>query len=134
MAKKHLYFNDAERLYVVEQCTIAEIASRLGLGEKTVRLWKEEGDWERKRAQFLKEKQSLAEELFVFARKLARSIMDDWDRGEKVDTGRLYALARILPLILKTKEYEQSLQAGKKEELNIEEVIKKALSEALGES
>lgn len=134
MAKKHLYFNEAERLYVVEQCTIAEIASRLGLGEKTVRLWKEEGDWERKRAQFLKEKQSLAEELFLFARKLARSIMDDWDKGEKVDTGRLYALGRILPLILKTRDFEQSLQAGKKEELNIEEVIKKALSEALGES
>lgn len=133
MAKKHLYFNEAERLYVVEQCTIAEIASRLKLGEKTVRLWKDEGDWERKRAQFLKEKQSLAEELFLFARKLARSIMDDWERGEKVDTGRLYALTRILPIILKTRDFEISLQEGKKDEVNVEEVIKKALAEALGE-
>jgi hypothetical protein len=133
MAKKHLYFNEAERLYVVEQCTIAEIASRLGLGEKTIRMWKEEGDWERKRMQFLKEKQSLSEELFVFARKLARSIMDDWDKGEKVDTGRLYALTRLLPLIMKTKEFELTAEA-KKEEINIEETIKKALAEALGES
>lgn len=134
MAKKHLYFNEAERLYVIEQCTIAEIASRLGLAEKTIRLWKEEGDWERKRLQFLKEKQSLAEELFVFARKLARSIMDDWDKGQRVDPGRLYALARILPLILRVKDYESAIQEGKKEEVNIEEIIKKALSEALGES
>lgn len=134
MAKKALYFNEAERLYVVEQCTIAEISSRLNLSEKTIRLWKEEGDWERKRTQFLKEKQSLSEELFVFARKLARSIMDDWDKGEKVDTGRLYALARILPLILKTRDFELSLQQNRKEEINIEDIIKKALSEALGES
>lgn len=134
MAKKALYFNEAERLYVVEQCTIAEIASRLKLNEKTVRLWKEEGDWERKRAQFLKEKQLLSEELFVFARKLAHSIMSDWEKGEKVDAGRLYALTRLLPLILKTRDFELSLEQGKKEEVNIEEIIKKALSSALGES
>ena len=133
MAKKHLYFNEAERLYVVEQCTIAEIASRLKLGEKTVRMWKEEGDWDRKRKQFLAERQSLAEELFVFARKLARSIMNDWDKGEKVDQGRLYALARLLPMILKVKDYE-TVMAEKEEKFNIEEVLKKALSEAFGES
>jgi uncharacterized protein YjcR len=132
MAKKHLYFNEAERLYIVEQCTIAEIASRLKLGEKTVRLWKEEGDWDTKRKQFLKERQSLAEELFVFARKLARSIMDDWDKGEKVDQGRLYALARLLPMILKVKDYEANL-SEKEEKVNIDEVLKKALSETLGE-
>jgi uncharacterized protein YjcR len=132
MAKKQLYFNEAERLYVVEQCTIGEIASRLKLGEKTVRLWKEEGDWDTKRKQFLKERQSLAEELFVFARKLARSIMDDWDKGEKVDQGRLYALARLLPMILKVKDYEANL-SEKEEKVNIDEVLKKALSETLGE-
>jgi len=132
MAKKQLYFNEAERMYVVEQCTIAEIASRLNLGEKTVRLWKEEGDWDTKRKQFLKERQSLAEELFVFARKLARSIMDDWDKGEKVDQGRLYALARLLPMILKVKDYEANL-SEKEEKVNLDEVLKKALSETLGE-
>jgi uncharacterized protein YjcR len=132
MAKKHLYFNEAERLYIVEQCTIGEIASRLNLGEKTVRLWKEEGDWDTKRKQFLKERQSLAEELFVFARKLARSIMDDWDKGEKVDQGRLYALARLLPMILKVKDYEANL-SEKEEKVNLDEVLKKALSETLGE-
>lgn len=133
MAKKHIYFQEAERLYVIEQCTIAEIASRLKLSEKTIRLWKEEGDWERKRAQFLKEKQSLAEELYVFARKLARSIMDDWEKGEKVDPGRLYALARILPLIIRVKDFE-SATLEKKEKINIDDLLKKALSEALGDS
>ncbi|MFN7066137.1 MAG: phage terminase small subunit-related protein, partial [Aquificaceae bacterium] len=57
MAKKQLYFNEAERLYVIEQCTIQEIANRLRVSEKTVRLWKEEGDWENKRLQYLKSKE-----------------------------------------------------------------------------
>jgi DNA-binding transcriptional regulator YiaG len=134
MAKKHLYYNEAERLYVAENMTIAEIANRLNLGEKTVRLWKEEGDWERKKLQFIKEKQSFAEELFVFARKLAKTIMEDWEKGEKVDPGRLYALTRLIPLVIKTKDFESALESAKKDEINIEEVIKQALSSALGET
>lgn len=133
MAKKHLYFNEAERLYVTENMTISEIASRLNLGEKTIRLWKEEGDWEKKRLQYLKEKQSFAEELFVFARKLAYSIINDWEKGEKVDTGRLYALARIIPLVMKAKDFESTLESAKEKNINTEEIIKQAISSALGE-
>jgi len=135
MAKKHLYFNEAERLYVVEQCTIAEIASKLGLGDKTVRLWKEEGDWERKRKQFLAEKQSFATELYVFARKLARSIMDDWDQGKDVSPGKLYALTRLLPLVVKVKDYETfASEKEEKEKINLEDLLKKALAEAFGDT
>lgn len=133
MAKKHLYYNEAERLYVVEQCPLSEIASRLRVSEKTLRAWKEEGNWDKKRLQFLQQKQSFSEELFTFAKKLARSIMDDWDKGERVDPGRLYAFTRLLPLIFKTKDFETKL-SERKEEINIEELIKKSLAEAFGET
>jgi len=46
MAKKQFFFENAERLYVIEQMTISEIARHLNLGEKTVWLWKEEGKWD----------------------------------------------------------------------------------------
>jgi len=59
--------------------------------------------------------------------------MDDWDKGNKVDTGRLYALARLLPLIFKTKDYEAAI-SEKEEKISVEEILKKALSEAFGES
>lgn len=108
MAKKQLYFNEAERLYVSEQLTLAEIASRLRLAEKTVRTWKDEGDWETKRAQLLKEKQRFDEELYQFARKLLTNIMADMEAGVKVDTGRLYTLTKLLPQLTKVKDYEDA--------------------------
>lgn len=116
MAKKQLYFNEAERLYVVEQSTIAEIASRLRLAEKTVRNWKDEGDWEKKRLQLLKEKQRFDEELYVFARKLLENIRKDMENDVKVDPGRLYAFTRLLPLITKVKDYEDNVAAREKAE------------------
>jgi len=104
--KKARYFAEAERLYIVEQNTINEIASRLKLAEKTVRLWKEEGQWEEKRKQSLAQKQSFHEELYGFERFLMASIKEDMQANRKVDPGRLYTFARILPLITKVKDYE----------------------------
>ena len=106
MAKKDIYFPEAERLYVIEQMTINEIALRLPLNEKTVRNWKNIGNWEIKRKQYLKSKQSFHEELYEFSRKLMHSIKTDLDNGKKVDTGRFYTFTRLLPLITKVKEYE----------------------------
>lgn len=106
MTKKHLYYADAERMYVVNQMTIEEIASRSNSNERTVRRWKEEGDWDTKKNQYLLSKQMFHEELYEFARKLMNGIKDDLDSGEKVDTGRMYAFIRMLPMILKVKEYE----------------------------
>lgn len=106
MAKKQLYMSEAERLFVVEQKTIAEIVGTLPVAEKTVRLWKQEGGWDAKRAQYLTSKQSFHEELYEFARALMKNIQADIAAGNKVDTGRLYAMTRLLPLITKVKDYE----------------------------
>ena len=106
MTKKHLYYSEAERMYVVNQMTIEEIASRSNSNERTVRRWKEEGDWDTKKSQYILSKQMFHEELYEFARKLMSGIKDDLDKGEKVDTGRMYAFIRMLPMILKVKEYE----------------------------
>jgi hypothetical protein len=115
MSKKQLCCGEAERLYVIEQCTFAEIASRLKVNEKTIRSWKDEGDWEVKRQQYLKSKQSFHEELYEFARFLMRKIRDDMnaDPPIQVDANRLYMLGRIIPQITKVKEYEEI--AGKKD-------------------
>jgi hypothetical protein len=109
LSKKDTYYKDAEKLFIQDQCTVNEIAEKLNLGEKTVRNWKGEGNWEEGRKQFFKEmqaKQSFHEELYDFSRSLMRTIQEDWDAGEKVDSGRLYTLTRLLPLITKVKDYE----------------------------
>ncbi|MDD3013448.1 MAG: hypothetical protein PHC34_07065 [Candidatus Gastranaerophilales bacterium] len=106
MSKKQLYYSDAERMYIVNQMTIEEIASRANSNERTIRRWKEEGDWDTKKTQYLLSKQMFHEELYEFARKLMNRIKEDLENGEKVDTGRMYAFIRMLPMILKVKEYE----------------------------
>lgn len=135
MAKKQLYFTEAERLYVVEQCTLSEIASRLKIAEKTVRNWKEEGDWENKRLQYLKGKQAFHEEMYEFARSLMKTIKEDMDNGERIDPGRMYAFTRLLPLIYRVKEYEDVVSSEKTEQQDtqdIKDIIRHVLSEELG--
>lgn len=104
-SKKYL-LNEAERLFTYEFCTVDEIAERLHLNRKTVLSWKEQGEWDKKRRDYLKSKQSFHEELYEFARKLMKDITEDLDAGEKVDPGRMYAFCRVLPMFTKVKDYE----------------------------
>ncbi|HOW51766.1 MAG TPA: hypothetical protein PLV42_06955 [bacterium] len=133
MAKKAMYAAEAERLYLVDNCTIAEIASRLRLGEKTIRIWKEEGQWDQKRAALMEQRQSLTEELYAFTRALLRSVKEDLDKGVKVDPGRMYALTQLIGKLDKVRTFEQSQQEGKKtpKDMSNADVVK-LINQALG--
>jgi uncharacterized protein YjcR len=137
MAKKQQYFAEAERLYVSEQCTLAEIASRLRLAEKTVRTWKDDGDWETKRAVMVKEKQRFDEELYMFARKLLTNIMADMDNSKEPSASRLYTLTKLLPQLTRIKEYEDTVVAKREKDSSAKaglsaDVLKLIESEILG--
>ncbi len=105
--KPPYYFDQAERLYVVELCTLKEIASRLNLAKRTLINWKRRGNWGEKRIKFIESKKKFHEELDEFARKLIRSIMSYVDSGKKIDAGRIYAIKHILPEIIKINQYEE---------------------------
>ena len=106
MTKKYELVADAERFYVVEEMTIEEIAAKLKVNEKTIRFWKSEGNWETKKSQYIKAQQMFHEDLYNFARKLMSTIEDSFEKGEKVDPGRMFTFMRMLPMITKIKEYE----------------------------
>lgn len=136
MSKKDTFYNEAEKLFIQGQLTIAEIESRLNVCEKTIRNWKAEGGWDEKKRKYLQERSSFHEELYSFSRNLMQKIQEDWDAGEKVDAGRLYTLTRILPMITKVKDYED-VKIGKEEITDkkkglTEDVIKKIEREVLG--
>ena len=40
MAKNEVLLSNAERLYVVDQLTIKEVAQKVGVNERTIRRWK----------------------------------------------------------------------------------------------
>lgn len=115
MAKKAQLFAEAERLYVIEQCTLGEIASRLRIHEKTAANWKEEGDWDSKRNKHLKGKRAFHEELYEFTRTLMRSIKTDLEEGKQVDPGRMFAFNNLVGKLKNVKEYEDVVAKKEKD-------------------
>lgn len=135
MSKKDVFYNEAEKLYIQDQLTIMEIESRLGVCEKTIRTWKGEGNWDEKKRRYLQEKSSFHEELYSFSRTLMKKIQEDWDAGEKVDAGRLYTLTRMLPMIIKVKDYEDVKITKEKDTVEkglTEDIVKNIEKEVLG--
>lgn len=109
MTKNEVLLSNAERLYVVDQLTIEEVAQKVGVNERTIRRWKTDHKWDLKKEQYLSTKTMFHEELYNFARKLMTSIEYDIDNNEKVDPGRMFAFTKMLPLITKIKEYEDGI-------------------------
>lgn len=115
MAKEQLHGLEAERLYVIEQCTLAEIADRLDVSARTLQTWKARGDWDAKRRAYLASRRSFHEELYEFGRDLLKNIREDLKAGKDPGTGKLYTLGRLLGNLLKVKDYEDV--AAKKEDV-----------------
>lgn len=114
MVKRDEYYAKAENLYINEHLTLKDIGAKLNLNEKTVRSWKNMGAWESKRMTLLNNRSKLHAELYDFSRDLMHSIQEDVSKKEKVDQCRYYALIKILPLIVKVKDYEDIV--GKSED------------------
>ena len=56
MAKNEVLLSNAERLYVVDQLTIEEVAQKVGVNERTIRRWKTDHKWDLKKEQYLSTK------------------------------------------------------------------------------
>ncbi|GAB6035865.1 hypothetical protein JCM15519_04240 [Fundidesulfovibrio butyratiphilus] len=108
MAKEQLHGLEAERLYVIEQCPLSDIADRLGVSARTLQTWKAKGDWDAKRRAYLGSRQSFHEELYEFGREMLASIRRDLAAGQEIPPGRLYALMRLLPNLVRVQDYEQA--------------------------
>ena len=133
MTKKEVLLENAQRLYVIEQMTIDEVARKVDVNERTIRRWKTEHNWDLRKEQYIKTKQMFHEELYNFARKLMVSIEYDMDNNEKVDPGRMFAFTKMLPLITKIKEYEDDVSKKGTEDTGSKELspeFMKAINEA----
>lgn len=134
LTKAHLYHAEAERLFVIEQMGFEEIITRLPISNKTLQRWKAQGQWQEKREQFRKSRQAFHDELYEFSRCLMKTIKDDMQNGEKIDQGRFYTLAKLIPQITKVKEYEDVVtkKETKQEKGLTKEIIEMIEEEVLG--
>ena len=96
----------AKILFIKGHMTQEELARKLNISERTIRRWKQAGGWKQLRDEFRQNNISFHQELYLFAQKLILSIRKDIEKGIKIDTGRLFAISKLLPLIKLVKEYE----------------------------
>jgi len=113
--KKQALFEDAERAYVGGDQSYDEVAAKLGVAEKTLRIWGKEGNWSEKRAKFHAKRDSLDAKLYEFTDELMTSVLKDWREGQQVDPGRLYALTRLIDKLEKARSFEAQTKADQKE-------------------
>ena len=86
--------------------SLQSIASSLKLNYKTVLKWKQEGVWDEMRLEYLSGKKAFHERLYNFSQTIMDSIEADIKNGQGANPGRLYTFTKLLPLIMKIKQYE----------------------------
>lgn len=111
--KNYKLKEQAKSLFIKGQMTQEELARKLNISERTIRRWKQAGGWKQLRDDFRQNSISFHQELYLFAKKLILSIRRDIEKGIKIDTGRLFAISKLLPLIKLVKEYEDSVAKTK---------------------
>ena len=103
----------AKTLFIKGHMTQEELARKLNISERTIRRWKQAEGWKQLRDDFRQNSISFHQELYLFAKKLILSIRKEIEKGIKIDTGRLFAISKLLPLIKLVKEYEDSVAKSK---------------------
>lgn len=111
--KNYKLKEQAKSLFIKGQMTQEELARKLNISERTIHRWKQAGGWKQLRDDFRQNSISFHQELYLFAKKLILSIRKDIEKGIKIDTGRLFAISKLLPLIKLVKEYEDSVAKAK---------------------
>jgi len=89
--------------------TLDNIAKQLNVSERTLRRWKAEGNWEEKRAEYIKSKTTFHENLYNFGKTLLDSIKADMKSGEKIESSRMYTLTKIMNMLKNVKTYEDKV-------------------------
>ena len=133
MSKKQKYLEEAEKLYVEKQLTLREIAAKLPVGYSTLRNWKEQEDWDRKKKDHLLAAEAFHLELYKLGREIAAEIRRDTRTGVEIKPARYYALGRIMDIVDKTHKYEEKVRAverGAKKTASLKDMLK-ALNENL---
>ncbi len=103
----------AKILFIKGYMTQEELARKLNISERTIRRWKQAEGWKQLRDDFRQNSISFHQELYLFAKKLILSIRKYIEKGIKIDTGRLFVISKLLPLIKLVKEYEDSVAKSK---------------------
>ena len=107
MNKKDTYFCLAERMYVEEQKTACEIAQNLNLTEKTIGVWKKNGNWDDKRRKFLNSQFACYSGLYELLNKVTEKVVEDFkETGEIPERSTMNFISKMIDKLPKLKNLE----------------------------
>ena len=107
---KYNQLAQAERMYIYDKKSLAEIGMELGLSRRILFYWKKEYKWDEKRFEVEHIKYSFSEELLDFTRKMMQKISTDIDKNQKTPPPEIHSLINILKEIPLVKQYTDFLQ------------------------
>ncbi len=130
---KMKYYNEAERLYLYDNLSADEIYKQLNISRRTVYYWKEKFNWDKKRAEKLKNKETMSKDLLEFIRKLMKKIATDLENKVPVNQALFYSLNNLLKCMPDLQKYETEVKNFKepKDDIFSEEFIKEIRREFL---
>jgi len=96
----------AHDLYVYQQMTYQEIATRCDRTEKTIRDWSEKGGWRAERERLMSVRISTHEKLHKVVDVIAASIIADQEAGREPSPQRILALNKIAVTLKSLYQYE----------------------------
>lgn len=119
MAKRAEYEIIACQYFVECQMSIAAIAKRLNISEKTLHNWKKIGNWDKKRAYFLKSQYSCNQSLYELLNLVVKKALDDFKMQDIMpDQKTLYFIMNMSDKLNKLKQFEKEEAKEKIEEIN----------------
>ena len=105
--KKPMYYEEAQRLYVEKNYSLAQIAEHCGITPKTAGNWKSEGNWEEKRKKLLRQQEKTTEKLYKLVEQIADNITEKYANDEKPSQAELYTVTRMAALLPNIKKIEE---------------------------
>lgn len=108
--KKNKYFDKAEKMYVEQFITEVGVAKRLGISDRTVRRWKAEGDWGKKRKEYLNKQTLTNYDMYQLVCQMLDDFNEDLANKQQIDVSRLNKFLNITEEMVKPKTKKLTLE------------------------
>lgn len=126
--KKDKYYEIAEKMYTEQFITVAGIAKRLGVNERTIKRWKKDEKWSEKRYQYLYKHTISKDDIYVFCKTMLANFNSELQNGKKIDTSRLNVFLNLIEELVKKEqkdfEIEEFIKVAQKRLDYEEEMLK----------
>lgn len=113
---KMKFYNDAEKMFLYENLPPEEIAKKLKISRRTVYYWRNKNKWDNKKAEIMRNKKALSNDLLTFLKTLIQKLTKDMADKTTINQSELYSLINLLKEIPELHKYEKLINQAKAKE------------------